>query len=97
MVTCVTEVTVPGVNSSILVIGVQCFPVGGLIYIFSVLGSRIIHRIEVIDKVTSCCFINKEACLGGKLQHFDGCVAVGTDSGKVILLDLNLERCKESK
>lgn len=87
----------PGINTCVLVIGVQCAPIGGLVYIFSVVGSRIIHRIEVIDKVTSCCFVNLTACREGHLRRFDGCVAVGTDTGKVILLDLNLQMCKECK
>lgn len=68
-----------------------------MVYIFSVVGSRIIHRIEVIDKVASCCFISPTACRDGHLQRFDGCVAVGTDTGRVILLDLNLQMCKDCK
>ena len=97
LITCVTEIKAPGISSCLLLIGVQCAPVGGLIYIFSVHGSRIIHRIEVIDKVTSCCFIKTSSCHESVLSTFDGCVAVGTDLGKVFLLDLKLTKCKEGE
>lgn len=92
-----SELNVNGKFSGFLAIGVQCYPVGGLVYIYTVHGSRIIHRIEVIDKVTSCSFINITAGQEGKLQRFDGCIVVGTDSGKVILLDLNYAKCKEGE
>lgn len=95
VITCVTEVQITGIKTCLLAIGVQCAPVGGMLYIFSVAGSRIIRRIEVIDKVTSCSFISPMACRVGYLQQFDGCVAVGTDLGKVILLDLKATVCQE--
>lgn len=97
VITCVTDVQAAGINSCILIVGVQCSPIGGLLYIFSVQGSRIIHRIDVIDTVTSCCYISTTACKLSTLQMFDGCVAIGTGEGKVLLMDLNLTKCKESK
>lgn len=97
VITCVTEIIVTDINSCILIVGVQCSPIGGLLYIFSVQGSRIVHRIDVIDKITSCCFISTAACKRSNLVKFDGCVAVGTAEGKVLLLDLNLRKCKGSK
>lgn len=97
VITCVTEIQADAVNSCILIVGVQCSPIGGLLYLFSVQGSRVIHRIDVIDRVTSCCYVNTIACRRSSLKMFDGCVAIGTDDGKVLLMDLNLTRCKESK
>lgn len=87
----------PGVNTCVLVIGVQRAPFGGMVYIFSANGSRIIRRIEVIDKVTSCCYVSPAACQDGHLGCFDGCVAVGTDKGAVFLLDLKLKLCKNRR
>lgn len=97
IVTCVAEVTVNDISSCLLIIAVQRLAVGGLLYLFSVQGSRIVHRIDVVDKITSCCFISEAACKRGNLKAFKGCAAIGTDAGQVFLIDLNLNRCKESK
>lgn len=98
IVTCVAEVTANELNASqILMIAVQRTPVGGMLYLFSVQGSRIVHCINVIDKITSCCYVCDAACNRGCLKAFNGCAAVGTETGEVFLIDLNLNRCKESK
>lgn len=97
LITCVSEVNVVGINTTILMIGVQCTPIGGSLYLFAVQGSRILHRIDVIDRITSCCFVNTATCQRSSLTKFDGCVAIGTDQGKVLLIDLNLRKCKEGK
>lgn len=98
IVTCVAEVTANELNSCpVLMIAVQRTPVGGMLYLFSVQGSRIVHCIDVIDKITSCCYISDAACNHGCLKAFNGCAAVGTETGEVFLIDLNLNRCKESE
>lgn len=97
VVTCVAEVTAIELSSCLLMIAVQRASVGGLLYLFSVQGSRIVRRIDVIDKITSCCFICDIACNRGTLKSFNGCAAVGTEAGEVFLIDLHLNRCKESK
>lgn len=96
IITCVAEVNAKQIKSGLLIVGVQRSSVGGLLYLFSVQGSRIVHRIDVIDTITSCCFINEEVCKRGILNAFDGCIAVGTEAGDIFLVDLNLNRCKES-
>lgn len=96
-VTCVAEVTTSDINSCLLIIGVQRVPVGGLLYLFSVQGSRILRRIDIVDKITSCCFVSNAACKRGCLKAFNGCAAVGTEAGEIFLIDLNLNHCKESK
>lgn len=97
VITCVTEVAIDGVSSCVLLVGVQCSPLGGLLYVFSVQGSRVIHRFDVIDRIASCCFISSAACKLSSLQKFDGCAAIGTDEGKILLLDLNLRKCKDGE
>lgn len=97
VVTCVAEIPTNDIHSCLLLIAVQRAPVGGVLYLFSVQGSRIVHRIDVIDKITSCCFISDAACKRSNIRAFNGCAAVGTDAGEVFLIDLNLNRCKESK
>lgn len=97
IITCVAEVNTKNIKSCLLIIGVQRLPVGGLLYLFSVQGSRIIRRIDVIDKITSCCFVNEDVCKRGNLKAFGGCAAIGTESGEIFLIDLNLSKCKESE
>lgn len=97
VITCVTEAQTDSINSCILIVGVHCSPSSGSLYVFSVQGSRVIHRIDVIDRVTSCCYISDMACRQSALKIFDGCAAIGTDDGKVLLMDLNLTSCKESE
>lgn len=53
--------------------------------------------IDFFDKVTTCHYVPKrqsDHSLRSLLRCFDGCLAVGTDQGKVILLDLCFKRCK---
>lgn len=97
IVTCVAEVIDSDIGSCLLIVAVQRAPVGGLLYLFSVQGSRIVHRINVIDKITSCCFVSDAACKRSCLGAFNGCAAVGTEAGEVFLIDLHLKRCKESE
>lgn len=96
-ITCVAEVTSSDINSCLLMIATQRTLVSGQLYLFSVQGSRIVRCIEVVDKITSCCFISEAACKRGCLKTFNGCAAVGTENGEIFLIDLNLNRCKESE
>lgn len=82
-------------NSCILAVGLQSSKLGGWICLYAIQGSRILRSIEIIDKVTSCCFINQTTCIRSDLNLFDGCIAVGTDTGKILLIDLALKRCRE--
>lgn len=96
-ITCVSEMTTTAINSCLLLISVQRAPVGGLLYIFSVAGSRVIHRIDFVDKITSCCFIDEPVCKRGCLAAYSGCAVVGSDAGEIFLVDLRLNQCKESE
>lgn len=97
IITCVAEVKANDISSCLLIIAVQRLSVGGLLYLFAVQGSRIVRRIEVIDKITSCCFISDAACKRTCLKAFNGCAVIGTDAGELFLIDLNLNRYKNSK
>lgn len=97
LITCVTEIEIPELNTCTLAIGAQCSPVGGLLILFAVQGSRVLRCIDVIDRITSCTFIPSKVCRDNVLTLFDGCAAIGTDLGKVIFVDLGLTTCKESK
>lgn len=97
IVSCVAEVTSTDTNACLLIIGVQRVPLGGMLFLFSVQGSRIVHRIDIVDQITSCCFISEAACKRSSLAAFDGCAAIGTDAGDIFLVNLNLSRCIESE
>ncbi|XP_037026893.1 protein ELYS [Bradysia coprophila] len=89
----VVEVHIDQINTNLLAIGVHCSPTTSCIYLFAVDGSRIIHAIEIEDKVTSCCFINSRVCADSALNSFDGCIIVGTETGKILIVDLFVESC----
>lgn len=89
----VTEVSIEQINSNLLAIGVHCSPTTSCIYLFAVNGSRIIHAIEIEEKLTSCSFIESQICADSALNSFDGCIIVGTESGKIVIVDLFVESC----
>ena len=94
-ITCVTEIAIPNSSTCLLAVGMEISHCAGLIALYSVQGSRVLRCIEIIEKVSSCCFINAATCERSDLTVFDGCLAVGTSTGKVILLDLALTECKD--
>lgn len=95
-ITCVTEVELADVNTSILAIGLQSEKHGGVVCLFSVQGARILRTIEILHRITSCCFVGGAAiCARSDLALFDGCLAVGTDGGLVILVDLALKNVRD--
>ncbi|KAJ6632813.1 Protein ELYS like [Pseudolycoriella hygida] len=89
----VTEVKVDQINTKLLAIGVHSSSTTSCIYLFGVSDSRIIHTIEVEQRVTSCCFIDAQICVDCALNSFDGCIIVGTETGKVLIIDLFVESC----
>lgn len=96
-ITYVCEMTITTVNSCLLLISVQRPPIGGRLYIFSVAGSRVIHRIDFADTITSCCFIDEAVCKRGCLAAFNGCAVVGSDAGDIYIVDCKLDECKRSE
>lgn len=95
-ITCVSEVEIIEVNTCVLAVGLQSERQGGVVCLFAVQGTRILRTIEIVDKITSCCFVGGAAiCARSDLALFDGCLAVGTDTGKVMLVDLALKKCRD--
>ncbi len=89
----VTEVSIDQLNTKLLAIGVHCSPTTSCIYLFAVNDSRIIHAIEVDEKLTSCSFIEPQICVDSALYSFNGCIIVGTENGKILIIDLFVESC----
>lgn len=95
-ITCVDEVHIAEVNTCVLAVGVQGDRPSGVVCLFAVQGTKILRVIEVPHRITSCCFVGGAAmCARSDLQLFDGCLAVGTEVGKVLLFGLQLNRCRE--
>lgn len=83
-------------NACALAVGLQSDRQGGVVCVFAVQGTRILRVIDVPHKITSCCFVGgAPICARSDLQLFDGCLAVGTDVGKVVLFDLCMKKCRE--
>lgn len=45
---------------------------------------------DFCEKVTGCSYVSKSACRKSVLRQFHGCIAVGTDHGKLFLIDIKL-------
>lgn len=95
VITCLTEIEFPVTNSCILAIGVQFPQTGGMICIFSIQGSRILRCIEIKEKITSCCFIPDSVCQRSIFKLFDGCLAIGSVNGTILLIDLCFKKCSD--
>lgn len=76
-----------------MAIGVQCSQTTSCIYLFAIDGARIIHAIEIEEKLTSCCFIESQICVDSALNSFNGCIIVGTETAKVIIIDFFVDSC----
>lgn len=97
-VSCVEEIDAASIKTCILAVGLQLSPTeGSKVCLVSVQCSSILGAIDVFDKITTCHFIPKQHrdhASRSLLRYFDGCLAVGTDQGKVVLLDLSVKRYK---
>lgn len=94
-ITCITELPLPSLNACLLAVGLDSARHGGLVCLLAVHGAQLLRTIELADKITSSSFIgDRVQCRRlGALRTFDGCLAVGTGSGTVLLLDLRLRQC----
>lgn len=66
-----------------------------MICIFSIQGSRILRCIEIKEKITSCCFIPENICQRSIFKLFDGCLAIGSENGNILLIDLCFKKCSD--
>jgi hypothetical protein len=61
-----------------------------MISIFCVQGSKILGQMDFCERITSCRYIHKNACKRSILAQFHGTIAIGTDQGKIFLIDIML-------
>lgn len=101
-VTCVAELphlTAAGCPVSIdqVAVGLECELTGGMICLFNLAGSRVLRAINIPSKVTAI----DTVALGGEnlgplhpsLKPMSGIVAVGTNDGQILLIDLRRSDC----
>lgn len=89
----VTEVSIDRTKAKLLAIGVHSSPTTSCVYLFAVNGSQIIHAIEIEEKLTSCSFIEPHICADSALDALNGCIIVGAESGRIVIVDLFVDSC----
>ena len=68
-----------------------------MVCIFAVQGSKVLGSLDFCDKITSCHEVSSDACSRSVMKQFRGCLAIGTDQGKIYLIDLKLPRTIQGK
>ena len=89
-ISCVKEIVDLEYKTCLVAIAVNMGNCTGMIYIFMVKGSKIIGKIEVNENITCIEYIDSLTCNRGILNQYKGCVAVGTETGKICIIDLCL-------
>lgn len=74
-------------GSFIIAVGLQLYGNAGAIVVMTVQGARILGRVDVSEKISCIQPVSKASYERGRVSSFNGCIAVGTVSGKVILID----------
>ncbi|XP_055689940.1 protein ELYS homolog isoform X2 [Lutzomyia longipalpis] len=87
-ITCVAEVDVPEIQTAVLAVGFETSAFDGVICLYSVQGSRPLQFISINDGIASCTQV-QVGYFSNILGAYDGCLAVGTSSGKLALVNLN--------
>jgi len=65
----------------------------GMISVFCVQGSKILRSMDFCEKITSCSYIKTNACdKKNILKNFNGTIAIGTEQGKLFIIDLMLPK-----
>lgn len=91
IITCVSEIQMSSMKDTLIAIGIQyADSPGGVVVLYSIKESTVVSCIELKHKITCCKFISWEVSQNTILQNMKGCLAVGTDGGSVLLVDLNL-------
>lgn len=63
-----------------------------IIAIYSIEHSQALSYIELPLHITAAAFISENGCRRSLLQNFDGCLALGSEEGVILLLDLNINK-----
>lgn len=93
---CVEELFPLNNENVLLAVCLECFRASGpgcsFIAIYSIEHSHVLSCIELPLHITAAAFISENCCRRSLLQNFDGCLAVGSEEGVILLLDLNINK-----
>ncbi|XP_069966069.1 protein ELYS homolog isoform X2 [Bactrocera oleae] len=93
---CVEELFPLNNENVLLAVCLECFRASGrgcsFIAIYSIEHSQVLSCIELPLHITAAAFISENCCRRSLLQNFDGCLAVGSEEGVILLLDLNINK-----
>lgn len=91
---CVDEIFPGNKDSVLLAVTLECYQgqAASRIAIYSVDLGCVINSMLLQLHVTCVKFIEPAVCRRTIFQNFDGCLAVGSEEGVVVLLDLNVHK-----
>ncbi|XP_011176941.2 protein ELYS homolog [Zeugodacus cucurbitae] len=93
---CVEELFPFNNETVLLAVCLDCFSAPGrscsFIAIYSIEHSQVLSCIELPLHITAAAFVGENCCRRSLLQNFDGCLAVGSEEGVILLLDLNINK-----
>ncbi|XP_058821287.1 protein ELYS [Topomyia yanbarensis] len=92
----VEEMQVEESCSCLIAVGIQLENGQGMIIVLTVEGSRILGRIDINEQLSCLQPVSKATYIRGRISAFDGCLAIGTTSGKVLLVDACLKYDEDS-
>lgn len=98
MISCVEEIRYAQ-GSCILAIGIEFTSEAGgvgMLSVFSVNGSKILGSMDMCERITCIHFIDRDMP-SPFLSKYNGILAVGTEQGKLFLVDLMLPQGKSIK
>uniref|UniRef100_A0A1Q3F0S0 Putative nuclear pore complex assembly n=1 Tax=Culex tarsalis TaxID=7177 RepID=A0A1Q3F0S0_CULTA len=74
-------------GSYLIAVGIQLYGNAGAVIVMTVQGARILGKIDVNEKISCVQPVSRASYGRGRVSPFNGCIAVGTVSGKVLLID----------
>lgn len=69
----------------------------GMIVVLTLQGSRVLGHIDINDQLSYLQPLSRAAYHKGCISQYDGCIAIGTISGKVLLVDSCLKQETDRK
>ncbi|XP_067636779.1 protein ELYS homolog [Eurosta solidaginis] len=98
---CVEELfPLQNTDDVLLAVCLECFRAAGggctFIAIYSIERGHVLSCMELPIHVTSTAFVSGNCCRRSLLQNFDGCLAVGSEEGIILLMDLNVNKILET-
>uniref|UniRef100_W8ARA9 Protein ELYS n=3 Tax=Ceratitis capitata TaxID=7213 RepID=W8ARA9_CERCA len=93
---CVEELFPQNNETVLLAISLECFSAAesgcSLVAIYSIERNQVLSCMELPLHITALAFVSSNCCRRSLLQNFDGCIAVGSEEGVILLLDLNINK-----